>query len=99
MGRIWHSCLGGFWQIASHWKVDGRPMAARSRYCQGDAMKRRCQLLALSLLALAAPAWSSNLVVNPDFDDGLAGWTGAQPYWQINTADGSGTAPSAQFVV
>ncbi len=64
-------------------------------------MNRLSQVLALlCVIFCAAPAFAANLVLNPDFDNGLTDWTlAALPPCSVtvNNADGSDSAPSANL--
>lgn len=54
------------------------------------------------LLPVASDAAAANLIVNPDFDEGLTAWTtGFTGNGTVGTitADGSAAAPSAQLAV
>lgn len=41
-------------------------------------------------------AWAANLVTNPDFDNGLTGWSNLGGSISVHTQDGDPTAPSLQ---
>lgn len=64
--------------------------------------KSKCFATLAAVFALeVTAAHSQNLIQNPDFDNGLTGWTqlsGPPTTIQVNSADGSPSAPSVQIV-